>query len=246
LIEEEASSFVGLRVGGCETLRESLEVGGGLRARDAGIEAGDDGKPVGVTGIAVGNAGCELLNVSERNPELWIENEVESMETAGRDADNGVGLAGKSDRFAEDGGIGGKAMLPESVPEDDDGEMLLISSETSAESHAQAGHIEIVGGGGLSPDALGFAGATNGGGNEFVVGRNAGEGLGVVADVGEDGIGEIVAALVSIVCGVEAEQRGGIADGGGAEDKAAHHGKNGGVGGNAEANGEYDGEDEAG
>jgi hypothetical protein len=131
------------------------------------------------------------------------------------------------------------------MTEDDDGEMLFIGSETAAEGHAEAGDVEIVGSGGLSPDACGFAGATNGDGDEFIVGRHAGEGLGVVAEVGVEGIGEIVAALVAVVDGVETEERGGIAHRGRAEDKAANSREDGGVGGDAEADRENDGEDQA-
>jgi hypothetical protein len=136
-------------------------------------------------------------------------------------------------------------MLPEAVTEDDDGEMLFIGRETAAEGHAEAGDVEIVGGGGLSPDALGFAGAADGGGNEFVVGGNAGEGFGVVADVGVDGIGEIVAALVTVVRGVETKERERIVDRGRTENKTADNGEDRGIGSDAEADGEYNGEDEA-
>jgi hypothetical protein len=124
--------------------------------------------------------------------------------------------------------------------------MLFVGGETAAEGHAETCDVEIVGGGGLSPDALGLAGATDGGGDEFVIGGDAGEGFGVVANVDEGGMGEIVATLVAVVGGVEAEKRGGIANGRRAEDEAADEGEDGGVGGNAEADGEYDGEDEAG
>ena len=246
MIKEEAAVFVGLRVGGCETLGEGFELGGGLRARDAGTQAGDDGEPVLIACIAAGNAGSKLLNVAERNPKLRIENEIQAVEAWRRDAHNGVGLAGKKDGLAENGGIGGKAMLPEALAKDDDGETLFVGDETSAEGHAEAGDVEIVRGGGLSPDALGFAVATDRGGDEFEVGRDAREGFGVVANVGVDGIREIVAALLAVVRGVETEERGGIAYGSGAEDEAADHGEDGGIGGDAEADGKYDGKDEAG
>lgn len=245
MIEEEAAAFVGSWVGGSETLGEGFEFGGGLRARDAGIESSDDGEPVLVAVVAAGDAGSELLNAAKRDPKLRIKNEVESVEAAGCDAYNGVRLAGKKDRFAEDGGIRIETMLPEAVAEDDDGEMLFVGSKTTAEGHAEAGNVEIVGGDRLSPAALGFTGATDGGGEELVVGGNAGEGFGVVANVDEGGMGEIVAALLAIVCGVESDERGRIANGRGAEDKAADDGEDGGVGGNAEADGEHDGEDEA-
>ena len=111
MIEEEAPALVGFRVGSCETLSEGFEFGSGLRAGDAGIKASDDGKPVILTRVAAGNAGGELLNVAERHPELWIENEVESVEPAGGDTDDGVRPAGKSDGFAEDG-LSSRAWLP--------------------------------------------------------------------------------------------------------------------------------------
>jgi hypothetical protein len=166
---------------------------------------------------------------------LWIENEIEAVKTARRDSYNGVRLAGKRDKFAEDGRIGGETVLPEAMTEDDDRHMPFVGGETAAAGHAGASDVEIVGGGGLSPDALRFAGASDGGGNEFKIGSNAGKGFGVVANVGVDGIGEIVAALLAIVRGVESEERGRITDGGGAEDEAADDGEDGGIGGDAEA-----------
>jgi hypothetical protein len=132
------------------------------------------------------------------------------------------------------------------LAKDDDGEMLLIGSEAAAEGHAEASDVEIVGGGGLSPDALGLAIAADGGGNEFEVGRDAGKRFGIVTNIRVGGMGKIVAALLAVVGGVESEERGGIADRGRAEDEAADHGEDGGVGGDAKADGEYDREDEAG
>ena len=65
-----------------------------MRACDARIEAGDDGKPVIVAGIAARDARSELVNISERNPELRIENEIEAVEARGCNADNYVRLDG--------------------------------------------------------------------------------------------------------------------------------------------------------
>lgn len=246
MIEEEAAAFVRLRIGDCETLGKGFEFSGCLRARDAGIQTSDDREPVLIACVAAGNAGSELLNVSEGNPKLGIENEIEAVEAAGSDAYNGIGLAGKADGFADDSGIGGETMLPEALAKDNDGEILFVGAEAAAEGHTEATDVEIVGGGGLSPDALGLAIAADGGGDEFIVGGDAGEGFGVVADVGVGGMGEIVAALVAVVGGVESEERGGIADGSEAENEAADYGEDRGVGGDAEADGEHDGEDEAG
>ena len=97
---------------------------------------------------------------------------------------------------------------------------------------------EEVGSDGLSPDALRLAAAADGSGDKFVVCGNAGEGVGLIANVCVDGIRETVAALVPVVRGVEGEQRGGIAHGRGPQDEAADHGKDGGVGADAEADGE--------
>jgi len=84
-------------VGSGEALGESTEFGCGLCPRDARTQASDDGEPVRGARVAAGNAGRQLLKISERDPKLGVEDEVEAAKCRRSDADDGEGPAGKGD-----------------------------------------------------------------------------------------------------------------------------------------------------
>ena len=134
-----------------------------------------------------GSVGDELVDIAEGDPELGVEEEVDAAEGGRGDADDGVGVSGEGDGFAEDVGVGGEAVLPEAIAEDDDGGLFFGAEEAAAEGHGELGDVEEVGGGGLSPDALGLAGAADGGGDEVVVAGHVGEGAGLVAEIVVEG-----------------------------------------------------------
>ncbi len=183
LLEGELEVFFRGGVGFGEVLGERGEFGGGLIARDAGFEPSGYGDPVKETGVVVGERGDELVDIAEGDPELGIEQEIDAAKGWRGHADDGVGASGEGDGFAEDVGVGGEAMLPETIAEDDDGGLFFGGEEAAAEGHAELSDVEKVGGGGLSPDSLGLACAADGGGNEVVVAGHVGEGSGLVAEI---------------------------------------------------------------
>src|SRR5215469_16149561 len=117
--------------------------------------------------------------------------------------------------------------------------ILLVRAEAAAEGHAELRDVKEIGGSGLAPEALRVASAGDGRGKEFVKSRDAGEGFCVVADVGEEWPGEVVAALV-MIGGFKSQQRWRIADRSGVENEPRDHGENGGVGPNSERQGQDD------
>lgn len=203
----------------------------------AGLETSGDDDPVIDAGIEVTGVGKKLIDVADGNPELRVENQVEPAEVGRGDTDYGVGTAGECDGFSGDVGVGVEAGFPDAIAENDDGRILFVGAEAAAESERELGDVEEIGGGGLAPEALRIAVAGDGGGEKFDEGGDAGEGVGVVADVREERPGERVAAFVALG-GVEGEERGGIADGSGVQDEAADHGEDGGVGADAESESE--------
>ena len=178
--------------------------------RDAGLETSSDGNPVVVARVEMASVGEELVEIADGNPELRIEDEIETAEKGRSDADDGEGAAGKGDGLAEDVGIGVEASFPDTIAENDDRGILFVGEEAAAEGHGGLGDVEEIGGGGLTPEALGIAITGDGGGEEFVEAGDAGEGLRVIAEIVEKRPGERVAAFV-VFRGVEGEERGGIA-----------------------------------
>ncbi len=130
--------------------------GGGLRAGDAGLEACDDGEPVGVARGSVGDAGSELFDVAEGNPELRVEYEFEAVKAGRRDSDDGEVMAGENNGLADDGGVGGEAALPEAMAENDDRKLFLAGQKAAAERHRNPRDAEEIGRGRLTPHALGI------------------------------------------------------------------------------------------
>ena len=127
----------------------------------ARFEAPKNCEPVVVTRVSVGDIGGELLYVAEWYPEFRIEYQVETSKAWGRDSDDCKHVTGKRDGFAQDGGVGREAPLPETMAENDDGKPFFAGQEAAAEVHADLGDIEVVGGGGLAPDALRLTFTTN-------------------------------------------------------------------------------------
>ena len=138
LLKSEAAALVGCRVGGGEAPGENAEFGCGLRARDARAEASDDGEPVKVARLAItaGDAGRQLIKISERDPKLGVEGDIDAAKLRRSDAHDGEGPAGKGDGFAENGGVRGETALPEAVAEDNNGETVLVAGKTAAKRHA--------------------------------------------------------------------------------------------------------------
>ena len=66
-------------------------------------------------------------------------------------------MTGEGDGLAQDGGIGSKAPLPETVAKDNHGEMFFAGQKAPAKAHANLRYIEKVGGGRLAPDAFRIA-----------------------------------------------------------------------------------------
>src|SRR5580698_747005 len=146
-------------------------------------------------------------------------------------------MAGENDCFSDDFRIGIEAAAPESGAEYDRLLAFLVGGKTATGHHGELNDVEEVGGDGLTPNALRLSTACDGSWDEFIVGSNAGEGLCLTAHVGIKRVWEVVAASFAIVRGAQFEQCGGIADGRGAQHKAAHHGEDGCVGSDAQADG---------
>jgi hypothetical protein len=146
-------------------------------------------------------------------------------------------VARKSDGFARKVGIGIETVFPNTVAENDDGSVLLVSAKASTEGHRELSDVEEIGGGGLAPEALGITFAGDGGGEKFIESSDAGEGAGVVAKIREEGPGEGIAAFVA-VGGVEGQESRRIANGRGMENEAGNQGEDGGVGADTESEGE--------
>ena len=121
LFETELKVFFRGGVGFGEVFGQGGQLGGGLIACDAGFESSGNCDPVKETGGAIGEGGDKLLDIAEGDPELGVEEEIDAAKGGRGHADDGVGASGESDGFAEDVGVGGEAMLPETVAEDDDG-----------------------------------------------------------------------------------------------------------------------------
>src|ERR1700732_5082842 len=136
-------------------------------------------------------------------------------------------MAREGDGFAEHVGVGVEAGFPDAMAEDDDGRILFVGAEAAAEGHGELRAVEEIGGSGLAPEALGIALAGDGGRKEFVETGDAGEGFGIVANVGEEWPGEVVATFVAI-SSVKSEERWRIADGSGVQNEARDHRENGG------------------
>ena len=132
-------------------------------------------------------------------------------------------MAGEDNCFPHDFRIRIEAATPEAGAEYDCLLAFLVGGESAARDHGKLDDVEEVGGDGLAPDAFRLSAACDGGWNEFIIGANAGERLCLIADVGIDRVGEVVAAPTAFVRGVESEQGGGIADGRRAQDEAADH-----------------------
>ncbi len=246
LIHEEASAFIGSGICFGESLGEGGEFRGRLGPGRARFETAHNCQPVPVARTPVGNIGGKLLYVAEGYPEFRIEYQVETSKAWRSHADDGKHVAGERDGFAQDGGVGREAPLPETVAEDDDGKAFFAGQEAAAEVHADLRDIEKVGGGGLSPDALWLAFATDRGRQKLVISSYAGKRMGLVANVGVERQGKAIAAAVAIMRGMKRHERAGIADRRGPQHEAADHGEDGGVGGNAESDGEDDGGYESG
>src|SRR5271165_6672967 len=126
----------------------------------------------------------ELIDVADGHPKLRVEDEVDAAEVGRGDADDGVRMAGERDGLAQDTGIGIETRFPNAVAEDNDRRVLFVVAESAAQRGSELRNVEEIRGGGLAPETLRIALAGDGGGEKFIKAGNAGEGFGVVADVG--------------------------------------------------------------
>ncbi len=91
----------------------------------------------------------------------------------------------------------------------------------------------------MSPDALGLTAAAQGRGNQLIVSGNTGERFRLVLKIMVDRKRKGIAALFSPLRDMKRQQRRRIADRRRTQHESAHHGKDSGVGADAEADGEY-------
>ena len=167
-------------------------------------------------------------------------------------------MAVERDGGVDDGGIGGELVAPEIEGEDDEGVGVVGGvvgcGEEAAEGGLDAEHGEVVAGDDLGVDDVGGcaaaeAGVAGGGGEQ------AGEGLVLVAEILVHGVGEVVGVVAAPAAGFtvpggiggfEDDERGGIVDGKRAQQGLIEEREDGGVGADAEREGEDGGEREAG
>ena len=110
--------------------------------------------------------------------------------------------------LADDRRVSSETTLPQAVAENDDLLLFLGGEKAAAQRHAKLSDVEEVAGGGLSPDALGLAVAfaTHRSGEQFVIGRDSGEGLRLLADIVVERPGEVIAAGLPARLHVERSQ----------------------------------------
>ncbi len=95
-----------------------LQLSRRLRRCDAGLETADDIDPmIASVRLAVDLRRIvaqrgKLRDVSQRDPELGIEDDIEPMVSRRSDTDDGVGMTGNLHDFADDLRIGGEKALP--------------------------------------------------------------------------------------------------------------------------------------
>ncbi len=163
------------------------------------------------------NSGCKLTRVAERHPEFSPEDLVDAVEGRRHDTDDRVRMPRHGDALADDGGICVEVAMPERCAENDLRRVVFAIDEAATQHHGKLRDLEEVAGDGLAKDALRLSAAANGCGKQIVVSRDAGEGIGLVANVFVNGIGKVVAALLAIVDRVQGEEIGGVADRRGAQ-----------------------------
>jgi hypothetical protein len=233
----ETEIFIGIGMSLRETLGQKIEFRGSLRLPNARLKAGSHGDPMIIALVKMSGVGKELINIADGNPELRVEDEIDATEIGWGNADDGVRMARERDGFAKDVGIGSKTRFPDAIAEDDDGRVLFVGAESTAEGEGELGDVEEICGGGLAPEAFGIAVSGDGGGEKFIETGDTGEGFGVVANVAIERPREVAAAFVA-VRGVEREKSGRIADGRGVENETGDHSEDGSVGTDAESESE--------
>lgn len=236
-------SVSGLGLG--KALGQHLEFSRGLGGRDAGPESRHHRYPVVRARLEISGLRLQIVRLAERKPKFRLEGRVEAAEGMRRHAHHGERPAGKRDGFAGQGRIGGETALPKAVAEDNDRQALLVTRETAAQRHAELRHIEEIRGDRLAPYTFRFAPAAHRSRQEVHVAGHAGERLGLLAHVGEERPGEMIAALVA-VGSVYGQERRGVAHRRGTQNKPADHGEDGRVGGNAQADRDDHGENKTG
>src|ERR1700677_3553218 len=118
LLEAEAAIPLRFRVSLGEALGEYFQLGGGLRARDAGLQPSDNRHPAEGAGVVVAGVGRQLVKIAERDPELGGQNRIAAAEQGWRAAHHGERAAGNGDDFTGNSRVRAEAAPPEAVAED--------------------------------------------------------------------------------------------------------------------------------
>ena len=82
-------------MGDGEALRQNFEFSGGLLARNTGFQTPGNAEPMPIARGGVGKLLDQLRKIAEGNPELRIEDQVESSEFARRHPDHSKRMAGE-------------------------------------------------------------------------------------------------------------------------------------------------------
>src|SRR5450631_4251083 len=108
-------------------------------------------------GTAVARVRQQLIEVSERHPELAVENEIQAAEKWRRDANHGELPSGQPYGLSDDAGVGPKAAFPKAMPKHGHCTGLFVAQEAAPDCHWKLRGVKEVGGDGLPPHALGLA-----------------------------------------------------------------------------------------
>ena len=172
-----------------------------------------------------------------------VERIAEDGGARGEDADDGSRPAVERELFVDDVLIAAEAALPEAVAEEDGGAgvaAFVVGSEVAAEDGLDAHDVEEVAGDLEGGDAFG-AGGGGEGGHAARVERHVSEGVRAGAPVAEVGVrdGEAANGLVG-VGGPEGDDAIAVAEWEGLEEDGVRDAEDGGVGADAEGDGQGD------
>src|SRR5271157_10659 len=175
----------------------------------------------------------QLGCAAERNPEFCTEDLLDAMKSGRNHADDGECMAGDGDGLASDFLVGVEAALPETGSQHNLGSALFALDEPASQHHGKLSDLKEIACDRLAIDSYWLPASAHRCRDQLEIGGHAGEGFGLVANIGVDGKREVVAALVAFVGGLEGEQGGRLAHGCRAKKEAADHGEDGGVGADA-------------
>ena len=225
---------------------EDADGGLGLLLRDARLEPTVEVEP-GVAFVVEGVPGGGDGGLHHhRDPDVGGQAGVSAFKARGGYADDLEWRSVEADVFADDVGAGSEAVAPEVVLEDDDGMSVAVfvisGSEQAAELRAYAEDLEVVAGDEADTDHLAAVFADEAGALHSDAGEAAEDGV-AVAEFQVLGVGEgvtAVAALRAEAAAFQAElhEFARVFDGQHAQQDLVHQGEHGGVGADAEGQGE--------